>query len=127
MNKYGAVAEIAVQLLAIGKYKSPREAWNAAGALVFEGSRSSREKSCPRDAFLSLCGVGAVEGVPAREYTRSKKNRTYVLRALAAPRDDPALIYDEKEFWQLATNGANTRHNSQLDVLAELWRRRWLR
>lgn len=127
MNKYGAVAEIAVQLLAVNKYTRPREAWNAAGALVFEDSKSSREKSCPRDAFLSLCGVGAIEGVPAGDYTRSEKNRTYVLRALDALRTDPALIDDERQLWRLVTDGANTRHNSQIDVLAELWRRRWLR
>ena len=123
MSKHGAAAEIAVSLIAQDNSLAPGDAWKRAVAQVFPGSRSSREKPCPRDSFLTLCETGAVRHVAPGTYTRSVKNRRYVTLALDALRSDPALAGDQKGLWEVATEGAGTRPNGQIDVLLALWRR----
>lgn len=121
MGKYGNVAEIAVRL-AVGQNEiAPRTAWHRAARKIFPESVASQEKACPRDAFLGLCSAGAVEGVPAGFYTRSIKNKQYVLRALHALRTEPELLSDRQRLWSIATGGQKKRHNGQMDVLRALW------
>jgi len=122
MGNYGEAARIAVGLMARDESLAPREAWNRAVASVFPDSPSSRAKGCPRDSFLTLCEIGAVQGVPPGAYTRSLKNKAYVTRALEALRRTPELSGDKGRLWKLATEGAGTRPNGQMDVLTALWR-----
>ena len=121
MGKYGEAAIGAAHLLAKNKTMSPRSAWVAAVQDVFPSSESSRSKGCPRDAFLALCGLGAVRNVIAGTYTRSIKNRAYVERALAAIRSDPSLADDEKGLWLIAVGDQKKAHNSQMDVVCTLF------
>ena len=123
MGKYGKAAELAVEVLAKSKSIAPRTAWNSAVARVFPDSRSSQIKGCPRDSFLGLCGMGVIQGVPPGQYTRSVKNKSYVSRALAALRSNPALSENEDRLWSIATNGAKTVPNHQIEVLVALWRK----
>ncbi|HEX2188544.1 MAG TPA: hypothetical protein VHG51_06570 [Longimicrobiaceae bacterium] len=127
MGKYGEAAEIAVSLLRDGNAVAPRDAWRQAVATVFPGRSESQKKGCPRDSFLALCELGVVESVAAGTYTRSVKNKSYVTRALAALRSDPALADDPRRLWHFATGGADTKPNSQMEVLTALWRRRIIR
>jgi hypothetical protein len=126
MGKYGDAAVLAAGMLAHDEHLSPREAWMRAVAQLFPHSPSSQRKGCPRDAFLGLCEMGAIVGVKPGAYTQSVKNKGYVARALPALRADPALASDEKRLWTLATSGADTRPNGQMDVLVTLWRRQMI-
>jgi hypothetical protein len=75
MAKYGEVATRAVGLLLWEPDTSPADAWESAAARVFPDSPSSREKSCPRSAFLGLCEDGIVTGVSPGAYSRSVLNK----------------------------------------------------
>jgi hypothetical protein len=122
MGKYGSVAVIAAELLAVRADLQPPEAWRSAAGMAFPNSASSRDKSCPRGAFLGLCEVGAVEGVGRGSYTPSVKNKEYAVKGLTALRSDPSLASDEMELWRIAMDGQDKQHNSQMDVLIALWR-----
>jgi len=122
MGKYGKTAELAVEVLSKSESMAPRAAWNIAVARVFPDSQSCQIKGCPRDSFLGLCAMGVVEGVPPGNYTRSVKNKGYVSRALAALRSNSALSENEDRLWNIATNGAKTVPNHQIEVLIALWR-----
>jgi len=122
MSKYGEAAEIAARRLISRQEIDPGCAWTFAVETVFPESASARAKSCPRVSFLSLCEFGAIEHVKPGTYTRSVKNKGYVQRALEALREEPLLILDERQLWQKATGGSGTTDNSQMDVLACLWR-----
>jgi hypothetical protein len=117
MNKYGEVTVQAGNLLAKNPGLAPREAWDRAGAVVFPNSPSSRQKGCPKAAFLTLCELGAFAAPPGVRYTSSESNRTYVIRAAAVLRFRPELRNDLLTLWEIATEGSGIQHNSQLDVL----------
>ncbi len=121
MGKYGKAAISAVHLLAKNEAMSPRMAWATAVQDIFPSSESSQSKGCPRDAFLALCGLGAVRNVTVGTYTRSIKNRAYVERALAAIRSDPSLADDEKALWLIVIGDQRKVHNSQMDVVSTLF------
>ncbi|MEM5471227.1 hypothetical protein WNZ14_05760 [Hoeflea sp. AS60] len=121
MGKYGEAAISAVHLLARNEAMPPRLAWATAVRDIFPSSQSSQLKGCPRDAFLALCGLGAVRNVTAGPYTRSIKNRVYVERALAAIRSDSSLADDEKALWLIAIGNQRKVHNSQMDVVSTLF------
>jgi hypothetical protein len=114
---------IAAELLAARADLQPPDTWRLVAELVFPLSASSREKGCPRDAFLGLCDVGAIEGVEPGSYTKSVLNKDYAVRALDALRADASLSSDERKLWRIAVNGADRQQNSQMDVLISLWRR----
>lgn len=120
-NKYGEIAIKAVSILRSNKKKlGPREAWQEA-CLSLQISEAMREKGCPRDAFLGLCEAGYIDGVPEGEYTRSKKNKDYALKAYSLIKSNPDkyLEMNKKEFWN-EVSGKAISHNSQLDVVLSL-------
>lgn len=125
MGIYGDAANHAARLIKGGGL-TPREAWDEAMQLVSE-SRSSRKKSCPRVAFLTLCETGAVEGVSAGDYTSADKNKPDVLRALKAVRSNVGLLKQRRRLWEVATAGTKKEQNGQLDVLQGLWQEGRLR
>jgi hypothetical protein len=122
MAKYGRAAETAARFLVTRQESEPRAAWQRAVSEVFPDSATARDKGCPRDSFLSLCESGAIKQVPSGVYTRSVKNKTYMHRALSALRADPNLLLHDKQLWLIATGGADTAPNYQIDVLTTLWR-----
>lgn len=121
MGKYGETAVQSTQLIRDGLYSSPLDAWQQAAAIVFSQQPSSQKKGCPKDTFLSLCGAGLVAGVPAGEYTRSKYNKEYALKAYQALVSDPTLGQDHKKLWIASCGDANKKDNSQMDVVCSLW------
>jgi hypothetical protein len=127
MGKYGQAAEIAAKLLAGRTALSPRAAWVATVTQLFPHSVSSQTKGCPRDSFLAICELGVLRNVAPGTYTRSVKNKGYAIRALTALRRDSALSKDETRLWQIATKGAQKAPNSQMDVVATLFRNGFIR
>lgn len=127
MGRYGEVAIRAVGLMLWEPATSPSEAWSSAAVRVFPDRPSSQSKGCPKGAFLGLCEEGVVAGVSPGVYTRSKLNKGYALRALAALRQSPRLGGDQRRLWQIATGDNDVTPNSQMDVLTALWTARLVR
>lgn len=123
MSKYGELADLAAKSAAESDQVEPRDAWMRAAEVIFPNSPFGRAKSCPRNAFLALCGTGMVDGIPRGEYTGSVKNKGYATRALWALQESPALVDDKVRLWQIATQGVEVTPNHQLDVVTTLWSR----
>ena len=121
MGKYGDVALKAVQRLQRARDMHPKDAWNEAALDVLPDSKSSRMKGCPKDAFLGLCAEGAINNIPAGNYSNSIKNRNYALAALSLVGNDTTLAKDKKLLWLKVQNGTKKQHNGQLDVVIALW------
>ncbi|WP_417558821.1 DUF6979 family protein [Mesoflavibacter zeaxanthinifaciens] len=116
-NNYGLTAIEAVRT--ISEFSSPKEAWEAACKNYFH-SISSQNKSCPRDAFLGLCKEGLIKGIMKGNYTRSKLNKSYAVKALKVLQENKNEVYSVRELWaKLKLEGKS--HNSQLDVVLALW------
>lgn len=122
MAQYGEVAVLAVRLVRRGDVPSPVDAWHAAARDRIQSSEGSRRKSCPRDAFLGLCEAGLVAGVPAGQYTRSRKNKTYALEVVRLLiRDAERRSAGPRELWDDVMDGARNRPKGQMDVVLALW------
>ena len=119
MSKYGQTAVMAAEMAQHGT--EPPAAWGAAAARVFPDSKSSREKGCPRCAFLGLASAGLIEGVAAGRYTESKDNQRYAIEAVEHLRRHPQLARQPGTLWTTVMNGVSKRHNSQMDVVTALW------
>lgn len=122
MNKYGQVAVLAATNLRGSINSDPVQAWKSAADQVFPDSVSSRDKGCPKSAFLGLCEDGLIKGVDGGNYTRSLDNKRYAVNALAALRRNPSLANDHRALWEKVMNGIEKSENSQMDVVIALWR-----
>ena len=122
MGKYGMAAVNAVRAYASGKVRSAESAWNVAVLDVFPNSQSSQVKGCPKGTFLGLCESGKIVGIPDGEYTRSKKNKLYGLKALELLRISPILADDESALWKRVMAGQDKVPNHQMDVVVSLWK-----
>ena len=49
--------------------------WEICAQVAYPDSETSQSKSCPKDAFLSLCEEGKVDRIPSGKYTRSIDNK----------------------------------------------------
>jgi hypothetical protein len=123
MGKYGRAAVQAAELLRSGKFREPRAAWDAAVGKIFPDSASAQNKCCPRDAFLSLCELGLVDSVAPGRYTRSVKNKSYVMRAVELLRVNPELSNNENELWRAVLAGERKAPNHQMEVVVTIIRR----
>jgi hypothetical protein len=118
-NRYGEAALMAVQQVPADAI-TPAERWKISIEKLYPTSRSARNKACPREAFFGLCEEGLVIGIPAGRYTRSQVDKLYAVRAVA-------LLTEGKQhwsttaLWQAVTNGDETTHNSQMDIVLALW------
>ena len=121
MGKYGEAAIRAREILLGSSRPDPGSAWKAAVEKIFPDSSSSREKSCPRGAFLGLCSDGLVSGVPSGEYTRSRDNRQYARDAVRLIRQKPSLADTPVQLWGRVMRGEEKVENSQMDVVISLW------
>jgi len=88
---------------------------------VFPASESQRKKSCPHGAFLGLCEEGLVVGIPRGDFTRSKRNKAYAVRAVSMIRRDPSLADDTRKLWRRVIGGSRKVENNQMDVVVALW------
>lgn len=120
MSKYGKASVRAVHLFTTGITDSPKEAWTRATGELFE-SKSSREKGCPKNAFLGLCEEGLIRGISSGQYTNSLKNKQYALDAVAILRRSPELATDLNALWKAVMREERKVHNSQMDVVVALW------
>jgi len=123
MNQFGEMAIRAVELFNSRKVNTPKDAWEEAANKVI-ASRSVRMKGCPKNAFLALCSEGKIRGIPAGNYTRSRKNREYALEALKILSNYPEFN-NRLGLWKgvLQTLGESEekKHNGQMDVVIALW------
>ena len=120
MSGYGKVTNRAVALACRGKYAV--DAWKAAAAKVFPSQPASRDKGCPKCAFLGLAQEGVIRQVPPGNYTKSRDNKRYALLAVKALRADPSLANDVSKLWQRVMAGQKKQHNQQMDVVVALWK-----
>jgi hypothetical protein len=123
MSKYGQSAIDAVTFYQQAQAHTPREAWEHAVSHTFATEKASREKGCPRDAFLGLCEEGLVAGIPAGNYTRSVKNKRYALQAVKYLRRNPSLANDPGRLWDLVMEGEPKTPNQQMEVVTALWQK----
>jgi hypothetical protein len=124
MGKYGQAAANAVTLLTNGKAVDPEDAWRISTSAIFRKSRSSRAKSCPRDAFLGVCEAGLVVGVPPGSYTTSVDNKAYAVTAARLLKANPALSQvGAAGLWRLVMSRLkkSATHNQQMDVVKTLF------
>ncbi|WP_428740882.1 DUF6979 family protein [Tenacibaculum sp.] len=118
-NKYGLVAREAV---VIGK--NPVVSWVESVSKNFT-SKNSKEKGCPKNAFLGLCEVGLIKGIKAGIYLKSKKNnlnKKYAITAVEILKENPT--FSKKELWNKVRKKlalGEKKHNSQMDVVLALW------
>ena len=125
MSKYGEVACMAAEDARRGT--SPECAWRRAAERVFPNQKSSREKSCPRCAFLGLAEQGLLLGIPPGEYIDSTatENKRYTIRALKLLQDKPRLCDAPSLLWRLVMESEadpDKSHNNQMDVVISLWK-----
>ena len=118
MSKYGITAVNAAASIRTGA--DPVGAWRSAVQQVFPNQKASRDKGCPKCAFLGLAEDGLIKGVPKGSYTTSVDNKRYAVAAIAQIRANPSLVTDKKKLWRIVSGGSK-QHNGQLDVVIELW------
>ena len=117
MNVYGKVTGLAMKKLDLGC--TPFDAWKKASAEVFPHSEESRNKGCPRGAFLGLCHTGLVKGV-RKGSAESSKNGDYAILAVELIEKDPTLASGSaSSFWERLETGRS--HNGQIDVVIALF------
>jgi hypothetical protein len=125
MGKYGQTAKIATELLIDNQTDDPVRAWDIATIQVFPNSISSRNKGCPKNSFLGFCEAGYIVNVMTGNYTSSKKNKNYAIKAISLLRDNSTLT--KKELWKLVIDEPDKKHNSQMDVVKTLWDNKYIK
>jgi len=122
MGKYGQIAIEAARLAQ--KTKDPVGAWEVISSQIFGKGTPSQLKGCPRNTFLGLCSEGKLKEIPVGNYTRSKKNKIYGLKALELLSKNTSFL-DPSELWikvlQAAGEDLPKQHNEQMDVVIALW------
>ena len=121
-NQYGAVAVRAVELVRSSRVKNPKYAWDQAASEIIK-AKSSKEKGCPKAAFLGLCEEGCVKHVASGKYSNSEENRRYALKAVQILKNNPELSFQKQKLWDevMKLEGKNIQHNGQMDVVVALW------
>lgn len=117
---YGRVALAAAKSLSANSALHPAKTWEAAARHEFPISPSSREKGCPRTAFLTLCGTGLIAGIPSGEYCERTTNWEHALAGLAIAASESD--HTPTSLWKRVTNGSGKAHNRQMHVLLALVR-----
>jgi hypothetical protein len=129
IGQYGIVAARAAQLLEQKNEANPEEAWIKAAKEKIRKSEKSREKSCPKLAFVGLCEKGLVQGFEGNpEATPNRLNKAYAIRAV-----EILQLYgnmNKDELWDIVTDEfgkIGLRHNGQMDVVVTLWENGWIK
>ncbi len=121
MGKYG---QIAIQATSLAQQtKDPLESWERISKEVFKNAPASQTKSCPKSTFLGLCSEEKILDIPTGNYTRSKENKLYALKAIDLLRSNDQQ-FSEKELWKKVMQEVGTdedkQYNQQMDVVITL-------
>jgi len=119
-NKYGKAAVECAKILAAEKDSNPKSVWESVTKKIFGKETSSQKKGCPRNAFLGLCEEGLVKGVPPGNYTKSKLNKRYAVKAVDVLARNPDIRFTPESLWDKIVKGKKA-HNHQMDVVLALW------
>jgi hypothetical protein len=127
-GRYGVLALRATELLRDGQ-SSAEDARRQAAEQIFPHSRTSREKTCPREVFLGLCQAGLIAGVLSGrcEASASGRNRHYARVAVEILRAKPEYATKSKiELWRHVMRESHQDQgkdpNCQMDVVLALWK-----
>src|SRR5476651_596762 len=119
-NKYGEAALMAArQQYSAGA--NPVDRWESAMEKLYPTSPIARKKGCPRGAFLGLCEEGLVKGIPPGQYTKSRDDKAYAVRA-AGLLAEGTQNWSISALWRAVTDDSEEAHNSQMDVVMALWK-----
>lgn len=123
MGRVGQAAFDAVLLLKKRKATNPQDAWDQATSSFLS---SSRDKSCPRNAFLGLCSAGYVRGGASGNFTPSRKKKKYALKAADMLKANSSLTsLGDIGLWQKVMKAVGEPvdkvHNQQMDVVITLY------
>lgn len=119
-NRYGEAALVAVRMETYDKALSPLERWNEAVQKLYPTSPSAQRKASPRNAFLSLCEAGLVQGIKAGQYAPLNKHKSYATRAVSLLAAGTHSTVNT--LWAEVTDGEAIPHASQMDVVLALWK-----
>ena len=122
MSKYGTIAVCAAKKVREGNGLCPISAWKTSAEEIFPEQTASREKSCPRNAFLGLAEEGLICGIPPGRYTRSIDNKGYALEAVKLLQTSPDLSDNSTQLWECVMQGQIKQRNGQMDVAIALWK-----
>jgi hypothetical protein len=117
-NRYGEAAILAAQQGASGS--NPMARWESALEKLYPTSPVARKKNGPRGAFLGLCEEGLVKDIPPGDYSSSKTDKAYAVRA-AALLKEAAQHWSKSALWHEVTGHAPKQENGQIDVVLALW------
>ncbi|MGI9250321.1 MAG: DUF6979 family protein [Pseudohongiellaceae bacterium] len=121
MSEYGKYGDVSIMAAEEARENGdPINAWCLAAEQVFY-TKSSRDKGCPKCAFLGLASAGLIRGVPSGEYTKSKDNKRYALQAVSLLKENPKLANDIKCLWECVMQGEKKTHDGQMNVVCALW------
>ena len=139
MGAYGRAAIDAARSCGRSENGCPKIAWADAVEKEFPRDKckdSSREKSCPRGAFLGLCEKGFVVGikrVPDSD-RRPNVNADYAVDAVTLLWRDASLADSTPmELWREVLRSLPVEqprpktHNKQMHVVLSLWREQLIR
>jgi hypothetical protein len=119
-NRYGEAALMAARQGNMTEV-DPVARWQAAMERLYPTSPIARKKGAPRGAFLGLCEQGLVKGIPVGNYSATKLNKDYAVRAaellLAG-----ALNPSRSTLWRAVVGDSSTEENGQMDVVLALWK-----
>jgi len=121
MCKYGDVAVNAAKTA--NESKCPIDLWNEQVEKIFPSSKSSREKPCPKYAFLGLCEAGLVKGINNNGCSTSgSAYKSHALKAVSLLKQTPSLARNKSELWRRVTSPDTTKSNNRaMDVVVALW------
>lgn len=129
MGNYGKIAVEATRKIQAKTCLDPVEAWKKSALEIFPTKEASRNKGCPRGAFLVLCEAGLVKDIKATEpgtYTKSKDNKKYAIKAVEFLKQEPQLANNKSNLWEKVINGIVKNQNSQMDVVISLYKNNML-
>ena len=122
MNNYAHIALLSIEKITCSSLE-PLLAWKLSAAEVFPINKDSRDKSCPKCAFLGLCEDGLVKGVNVGNYTTSVDNKNYALKGLELLKNDSKL--STSELWKIV-NPSGKASNNQMDIVKVLFEEGYL-
>jgi hypothetical protein len=116
---YGLFGRTAVKAVGYARRPEyePMDAWNKAAAEEI-GNENTRDKICPRSAFLCLCEAGLVDGVSIR---KAGERKQYARIAVDRLRSDPQLSGLSPNALWTRTIGEHRSHQSEMNVVLALW------